>query len=82
MSACGTLRNAYVATYNETGNSGDYIEKIKKIDYEDFFTNPNDLKTLRNKYLHWSSSVTKFGLGPKIGKVSNGKERKRNIQNG
>jgi len=82
MSACGTLRNDYVAAYNKTGSSGDYIEKIKKICYEDFFTNLNDLKTLRNKYLHWSSSVTKFGLGPKTGKVSNGKERKRNIQNG
>jgi len=36
MSACGTLRNDYVAAYNKTGSSGDYIEKIKKICYEDF----------------------------------------------
>lgn len=82
MSACGTLRNSYIKEYTETGSSRDYIEKLKKIHYEDFIKNPNDLKTLRNKYLHWSSSVTKFGLGPKIGKVTNGKERKRNIQDG
>ena len=82
MSACGDLRNSYVHEYNKSGNSGDYVEKHKKIHYEEFIKDVNDLKILRNKYLHWSSSVTKFGLGPKVGKVTNGKERKRNIQDG
>jgi hypothetical protein len=82
MSACGELRNSYIDEYNKTGNSADYIEELKKIRYEEFILNFDDLKILRNQYLHWSASVTKFGLAPKIGKVTNGKERKRNIQNG
>ncbi|WP_336689667.1 MULTISPECIES: phospholipase effector Tle1 domain-containing protein [unclassified Chryseobacterium] len=81
MNACNQLRSGYVEEYNKTNSSGDYVEKLKTLQYEDFI-DPNDLKTLRNQYLHWSASVTKFGLGPRVGKVANGKERKRNIQDG
>ncbi len=81
MNACTNLRNDYIGNYNKIGSSGDYVEKIKKIYYEDF-TDPNDLKILRNRYLHWSASVTKLGLGPRVGKVTDAKDRKRNIQDG
>lgn len=81
MNACTQLRSGYVEEYNKTNSSGDYVEKLKTLRYEDFI-DPIDLKILRNQYLHWSASVTKFGLGPRIGKVTNGKERKRNIQDG
>ncbi|MCW3161526.1 phospholipase effector Tle1 domain-containing protein [Chryseobacterium oryctis] len=81
MNACNSLRNTYVEEYNKTNSSGDYLSKIKSIHYEDFI-DINDLKELRNKYLHWSANVTKIGYGPRVGKVANGKERKRNIQYG
>lgn len=81
MNACTSLRNKYIEEYNKTNSSGDYVEKIKTLHYEDFI-DVEDLKILRNKYLHWSASVTKLGLGPRIGMVTNSKERKRNIQDG
>lgn len=81
MNACNTLRNTYVAEYNKSNSSGDYLSKIKALHYEDF-VDLDQLKTLRNKYLHWSASATKIGYGPRVGKVVSGKERIRNIQYG
>lgn len=81
MNACNVLRSNYIPEYNESNSSGDYLSKLKNLSYLDFI-NIEDLKRLRNEYLHWSASVTAFGLGPKVGEVTNGKERKRNIQNG
>ncbi len=81
MNACNNLRNTYIEEYNKTNSSGDYVEKLKALSYEEY-VDPQDLKILRNQYLHWSASVTKLGLGPRIGKVANGKDRKRNIQDG
>lgn len=81
MNACNTLRNTYVAEFNKSNSSGDYLSKIKTLHYEDF-VDLDQLKTLRNKYLHWSASATKIGYGPRVGKVVSGKERIRNIQYG
>lgn len=85
--ACTELRSKYVDEYNRSNSSGDYVEKLKALRYENFIDINNlkeieDIKTLRNQFLHWSASVTKVGLGPKVGNVTNGKERIRNIQNG
>lgn len=81
MNACNSLRNMYIEEYNKNNSSGDYLSKIKALHYEDF-VDLNMLKTLRNKYLHWSASATKIGYGPRVGKVTNGQERTRNIQYG
>lgn len=81
MNACNTMRSTYIEEYNKSNSSGDYLAKLKAMSYLDYI-DFEDLKTLRNRYLHWSASVTKFGLGPKVGEVTNGKERKRYIQNG
>lgn len=81
MNECNTLRNTYVAEYNKSNFSGDYLSKIKALHYEDF-VDLDQLKILRNKYLHWSASATKIGYGPRVGKVTSGKERTRNIQYG
>lgn len=40
-----------------------YLKKSKKISYLDF-VDEDDLKLLRNKYLHWSAKSDKFGLEP------------------
>lgn len=81
MNACSTLRNTYVEEFNKSHSSGDYLEKLKAIHYEDF-VDLDQLKILRNKYLHWSASATKIGYGPRVGKITNAKERTRNIQDG
>uniref|UniRef100_A0AAU6WTW4 Uncharacterized protein n=1 Tax=Chryseobacterium endophyticum TaxID=1854762 RepID=A0AAU6WTW4_9FLAO len=81
MNACNNLRNEFIEEYNKTNSSGDYVEKLKTLNYEEY-VDQQDLKILRNQYLHWSASVTKLGLGPRIGKVTSAKERKRNIQDG
>ncbi|MDR2236456.1 MAG: DUF2235 domain-containing protein [Chryseobacterium sp.] len=81
MNACNALRNTYVAEFNRSNSSGDYLSKIKALHYEDF-VDLDKLKTLRNKYLHWSASATKTGYGPRVGKVTDGKQRTRNIQYG
>lgn len=80
--ACTRFRNQYVDRYNSGENiQAEYLAAVKKIRYQDFIA-PEDLKKLRNEYLHWSSSATKFGYGPKVGGVKNGAERNRNIQYG
>lgn len=81
MNACNSLRNTYIEEYNRSNSSRDYLTQLKALHYEDF-VDLEKLKTLRNQYLHWSASATKIGYGPRIGKVSDGKERTRNIQYG
>lgn len=81
MNTCNTLRNTYIEEFNKSNSSGDYLEKLKAIHYEDF-VDLDQLKILRNKYLHWSASATKIGYGPRVGKITNAKERTRNIQDG
>ncbi|MDN3671792.1 DUF2235 domain-containing protein [Flavobacterium branchiarum] len=82
INACSHLRNQYVIRFNSGENiTNEYLAAIKKIKYQDYI-NEDDLKTLRNEYLHWSSSATKFGYGPKVGGIKNAIERNRNIQYG
>ncbi|KPH12911.1 DUF2235 domain-containing protein [Chryseobacterium sp. ERMR1:04] len=81
MNACTLLRNTYIEEYNRSNDSGDYLTQLNALHYESF-VDLEKLKILRNQYLHWSASATKIGYGPRIGKVTSGKERTRNIQNG
>lgn len=81
MNTCNIVRNTYIEEYNRSNSWGDYLTKIKTLHYEDF-VDLEKLKMLRNQYLHWSASATKTGYGPRVGKVSNAKERTRNIQYG
>ncbi|GAA3757731.1 DUF2235 domain-containing protein [Flavobacterium ginsengiterrae] len=82
IKSCTLLRNQYVKRFNKGENvQKEYLDEIKKIHYKDFI-DLDDLKTLRRDYLHWSSSATKFGLGPRLGGIKKATERTRNIQNG
>jgi hypothetical protein len=82
MNACTHLRNQYIERLNNGENvKEEYLAAVKKIKYQDYI-DYEDLKTLRKEYLHWSSSATKFGLGPREGGVKNATERTRKIQNG
>lgn len=81
MNACNNLRSTYVEEFNKSNSSGNYIAKAKELSYSNSF-DMDHLKTVRNKYLHRSASVTKFGLGPKVGGITDAKDRKRNVQNG
>ncbi|SEN01511.1 Uncharacterized alpha/beta hydrolase domain [Chryseobacterium taichungense] len=81
MNACNEVRNTYIQEYNKNNTSGDYIDKLKRISYLDYIR-PEDLKKLRHQYLHWSASVTKTGLGPRVGFVTDARNRKRKIQYG
>ncbi|MNL54120.1 hypothetical protein D3C87_1774250 [compost metagenome] len=82
MNACTHLKNQYTERFNNGENvKEEYLAAVKKIKYQDYI-DYEDLKTLRKEYLHWSSSATKFGLGPREGGVKNAAERNRKIQNG
>ncbi|MEZ0130635.1 hypothetical protein AB9T88_13075 [Flavobacterium sp. LBUM151] len=58
-----------------------YITESKQISYLDYI-NPEDLKKLRNKYLHWSVKADKFGLEPRFTEILPIEKRKREIHNG
>ncbi|PWB28234.1 phospholipase effector Tle1 domain-containing protein [Flavobacterium sp. HTF] len=58
-----------------------YIKESKQINYQDYI-NDDDLKKLRNKYLHWSVKADQFGLGPRFDEVLPVEKRKREIHNG
>lgn len=87
MSACNDLRNSYVVGFNKANSDGqakiskNYNEKLKEINYLDFISSEN-LKKLRNEYLHWSVKCDKFGLGPRFSGPLPESKRKREIQNG
>lgn len=60
MVACNDLRNTYVR--EKSNDATKYLSELRKISYLDYI-NPEDLKTLRNEYLHWSVKANEFGLG-------------------
>lgn len=58
-----------------------YLKESQKISYLDYI-NPDDLKALRHRYLHWSVKADEFGLGPRFAEVLPVEKRKREIHNG
>ena len=58
-----------------------YNNDIKKIHYRDF-VEPESLKKLRNKYLHWSAKTNKIGLSPTVEGPAEQAKRKRDIYHG
>ncbi|QLC66167.1 DUF2235 domain-containing protein [Flavobacterium sp. LPB0248] len=58
-----------------------YLKESEQISYLDYIK-PDDLKKLRNRYLHWSVKADEFGLGPRFDDVLLLEKRKRQIQNG
>jgi len=90
MNSCNNLRNQYVDDYNagKKPSASKYIADIKALSYMGNI-DENDLKTLRNKYLHWSVKANQIGLdarpndnAPKTRGALAARYRKRNIQNG
>jgi len=90
MNACNDLRNKYVDEYNagKKPSKSDYIKDVKKLSYLGYI-DPEYLKTLRNKYLHWSVKANQIGLdakpnnnAPKTQGALAAQFRKRNIQDG
>jgi len=88
---CNEIRNQYVKEYNEgrKPSATKYIKDIKSLSYISKVGNVDDLKTLRNKYLHWSVKANQIGLSPNPNNNAPKKEgaleakyRKRNIQDG
>lgn len=60
MVACNDLRNSYVR--QNSWDSEKYLAELRQISYNDYI-DFEDLKTLRNEYLHWSVKANQFGLG-------------------
>lgn len=58
-----------------------YLKESEQISYLDYI-NPQDLKELRHRYLHWSVKADQFGLGPRFDDVLPIEKRKREIHNG
>jgi hypothetical protein len=90
MNSCNSLRNQYVDDYNagKKPSASKYIADVKALSYLGNI-GENDLKTLRNKYLHWSVKANQIGLdarpndnAPKTRGALAAQYRKRNIQNG
>lgn len=88
INACINIRNLFVKEYNNNISqanfdalSKQYLSEIKKEHYSRY-VELEDLKTLRNQYLHWSAKDNRIGLEPiKTGALPQN-ERKRNIQDG
>lgn len=59
MKACSDLRNEYIK--NKPTLVQEYLKELRQLSYLDSI-NSEDLKTLRNEYLHWSVKANKFGL--------------------
>ncbi|WP_261513007.1 T6SS phospholipase effector Tle1-like catalytic domain-containing protein [Chryseobacterium paludis] len=90
MNACNDVRNKYVKEYDsgKKPSTSQYIKDIKAISYLSYIDS-EDLKALRNKYLHWSAKTNQIGLdtrpndnAPKERGALEAKYRKRNIQDG
>ncbi|EKB62065.1 T6SS phospholipase effector Tle1-like catalytic domain-containing protein [Bergeyella zoohelcum] len=75
--ACNQKRNDYV----KGRISGNYIIDMKTINYLDFIKE-EDLKKLRNEYLHWSVGYGELVNGENVSGVLPASQRKRKIQNG
>jgi uncharacterized protein (DUF2235 family) len=58
-----------------------YLKESGQISYLDYI-DPEDLKKLRNGYLHWSAKADQFGLEPRYNKILPAEKRKREIHNG
>jgi hypothetical protein len=58
-----------------------YLAESAKISYLDYIK-PEDLKSLRHEYLHWSAKADQFGLGPRFEGVLPIEKRKREIHHG
>jgi hypothetical protein len=58
-----------------------YLKESEQISYLDYI-DPEDLKELRHRYLHWSVKADQFGLGPRFEDVLPLEKRKREIHNG
>ena len=65
----------------ENKSGPQYVNESKQISYRDYI-NEQDLKTLRNRYLHWSVKAEQFGLEARFTDVLPEEKRKRQIQNG
>lgn len=68
--------------------SKDYLKELEAVSYLDYI-DIDDLKELRNKYLHWSVKSNQIGLDPQrnrdapnTNEALTAKYRKRHIQNG
>ena len=85
MVACNDLRNTYVR--ERSNDDTKYLSELRQISYLDYIS-PEDLKTLRNEYLHWSVKANEFGLGSRESQAPSKegaleqKYRKREIHNG
>ena len=81
---CNELRNKYVNLYNEGANPSEqqYVKTAKEYSYLDSFINMEDLKKLRREYLHWSSNMAIFGMGPRESGALTNSQRKRYIIDG
>ena len=87
IDACVDIRNKYVRLYNG-GNkqnfaemSAQYLKEIKTINYKSFIS-PDELKKLRNKFLHWSVKSNLIGLSARHKGALPENERKRENQDG
>ena len=87
IDACVDIRNKYVRLYNG-GNkqnfaemSAQYLKEIKTINYKSFIS-PDELKKLRNKFLHWSVKSNLNGLSARHKGALPENERKRENQDG
>lgn len=83
---CVTLRNEYVHTFNESKTnfsslSKEYTDRLEKIHYSKYLDS-EDLKKLRNMYLHWSVKSNLLGLSARKEGALPQQKRKREIHNG
>jgi hypothetical protein len=86
INACATVRNEYVDLFKADNTSFEYLSRqyyslLKEIHYLDY-VDSNDLKKLRNEYLHWSVKTNLFGLAPRVEGALPQQQRKREIHNG
>lgn len=76
--ACHTLRNNYIERSNkgEKIDVQEYLKSLEDISYLKYI-DTNNLKELRNKYLHWSANHYKIGMGPRVEEPLPFKQRTR-----
>jgi hypothetical protein len=86
FNACAQVRNKYVTEYNSHKQnsenvSSNYLEEVSLYNYKSFIT-PDDLKKLRNEYLHWSVKSNLLGLEARKEGPLWQEQRKREIHHG
>ena len=81
--ACHSLRNDYVKRFNkgETVDQQEYLQRLDEISYLSY-VDSQDLKALRNGYLHWSADIDKIGMAPAVEDPAPITDRKRHILEG